>query len=261
MSIHDRLTHFLYSTVADHLKNTDRVTIAFSGGIDSSLLAKICQKLEKKVFLVTVGFPNSHDILFSKTISSLLSLSRNHIVYEMNGKDIVNNYKFVKTKMSCDILSHIENCIAFCQVAKIIQENNLGSLFLTANGFDELFCGYDRYRNYFSADGTVQLIMHYMETKLTNEFQLMDDISKITTVYGIDCRQPFLSKEFISFAKEIPVDLKIKGPDDLLRKHILREVALKIGVPEISAMHPKKALQYGSLLHKYIIKNRSLFGI
>jgi asparagine synthase (glutamine-hydrolysing) len=40
----------------------------------------------------------------------------------------------------------------------------------------------------------------------------------------------------------------------MIRKHILREVALALGVPEESAMKPKKALQYGSSIHKYLRK-------
>jgi asparagine synthase (glutamine-hydrolysing) len=40
----------------------------------------------------------------------------------------------------------------------------------------------------------------------------------------------------------------------MTRKHILRQVALSVGVPEESAMKPKKALQYGSLIHKYFKK-------
>nr|MDQ5876790.1 asparagine synthase-related protein [Thermoproteota archaeon] len=53
------------------------------------------------------------------------------------------------------------------------------------------------------------------------------------------------------FAKSIPIDQKIKGSDDMIRKHILRRAALVLGVPEEAAMKPKKALQYGSHIHKY----------
>jgi asparagine synthase (glutamine-hydrolysing) len=67
-------------------------------------------------------------------------------------------------------------------------------------------------------------------------------------------RQPFLPRKFIEFAKTIPIDQKIKGPDDMTRKHVLRHVALSIGVPEESAMKPKKALQYGSSIHKFFKK-------
>ena len=65
-----------------------------------------------------------------------------------------------------------------------------------------------------------------------------------------------LSRKFIDYAKTIPLEYKIKGQDDLLRKHILREVAIRIGVPKEAAMQPKKAIQYGSLIHKYLLKNK-----
>jgi asparagine synthase (glutamine-hydrolysing) len=40
----------------------------------------------------------------------------------------------------------------------------------------------------------------------------------------------------------------------MIRKHILRQSALELGVPEESAMKPKKALQYGSCIDKYFKK-------
>jgi asparagine synthase (glutamine-hydrolysing) len=42
----------------------------------------------------------------------------------------------------------------------------------------------------------------------------------------------------------------------MMRKHVLRKAALSIGVPEESALKPKKALQYGSLIHKNYKKFR-----
>ena len=72
--------------------------------------------------------------------------------------------------------------------------------------------------------------------------------------FGVLVKQPFLSHKFVEFAKTIPIDQKIKGSYDMTRKHLLRQVALSIGVPTESAMKPKKALQYGSLIHKYFKK-------
>ncbi|HJS82474.1 MAG TPA: asparagine synthase-related protein, partial [Nitrososphaera sp.] len=97
-------------------------------------------------------------------------------------------------------------------------------------------------------------IMKLMDEKIVNEFTLMAEIAVVAGQFGVAVRQPFLSSEFIEFAKAIPVDEKIKGPDDMTRKHVLRQAALSIGVPEESAMKPKKALQYGSSIHKYFKK-------
>jgi len=254
MSLQEELCNTLYSTVMNSIKKDDKVVIAFSGGVDSTLLSKICKDLKKQICLVTVGFPQSHDLLFSKTISSLLSDSQNHIVYELNEVDFTESITYVKSKISCKSLSHIENCIAFFYLSKIIKDNNLGDFFLTANGLDELFCGYDKYRFYF--DYGPDAIIKFMEEKLINEFHLMKEISEVLGESGIKSIQPFLTTDFIDFAKAIPLEYKIRGHDDFLRKHIIREIALDIGVPKESAMYPKKALQYGSLIHKNLVKKK-----
>ena len=256
MLISDQLTQILYSTVEEFTNHSDKVVIAFSGGVDSSLLAKICKDLGKQVHLVTIGFANSHDIIFSKSVSKSLSLAMNHIAYEIKEGDILDDIKFVKSKLSCNVLSHIENCIAFFQIGKIIKYHELGDSFLTANGFDELFCGYDRYRSYYQSGGK-ESVTTYMEEKLTNEDNMMKEISHVIAELNIYSYQPFLSKAFVKYAKSIPMEYKINGQDDMLRKHILREVAMRIGVPKEAAMHPKKAIQYGSMIHKYLLKNKS----
>lgn len=256
MLISEELTLRLYSTVETFIKNNDRVVIAFSGGVDSSILAKICKDLGKQVYLVTIGFPNSHDLLFSKTISKLLGLSSTHVAYELVHDDLNSSIRDVRSTLTCNNLSHIENCIAFYQISKIILNNNLGNSFLTANGFDELFCGYDRYRSYY-AQGK-DFLLSYMEEKLVNEAHMMKEISVIVARLNVKSFQPFLTELFTHFAKDIPFEYKIKGPKDMMRKHLLREVALKIGVPQESAYHPKKAIQYGSNIHKYLLKNKSI---
>jgi asparagine synthase (glutamine-hydrolysing) len=252
---HKELQKNLFSTVRDILKNEDKVVIAFSGGVDSTLLSKICKDLGKQIILITIGFPNSHDLLFSRRISNLVCESQNHIIYELNDIDFVKVFQYVQSKISCNILSHIENCIAFFYLSKIVKENKLGKFFLTANGLDELFCGYNRYRHYFS--NGYNFIMDFMEEKLINEFHLINEITTVIEKNGIISIQPFLTPTFIDFEKSVPLEYIIKGSDDVLRKHIIREIALDIGVPKESALYPKKALQYGSLIHRNLLKNNS----
>jgi len=49
---------------------------------------------------------------------------------------------------------------------------------------------------------------------------------------------------------------KIHDSEDLYRKHIIRKLASQINVPEISCTKRKKALQYGSKIHKALLKTR-----
>ena len=141
--------------------------------------------------------------------------------------------------------------MAYFYICRLAKQNHL-NVVLSANGCDELFCGYDRYRSVYH--GGVAEISTLMARNIANEFDLMEEIRIVAAQLHVQVRQPFLSPKFIKFAKTIPIDQKIKGPNDMIRKHILRQVALDAGVPEESAMKPKKALQYGSCIHKYFKK-------
>jgi asparagine synthase (glutamine-hydrolysing) len=49
---------------------------------------------------------------------------------------------------------------------------------------------------------------------------------------------------------KFPIYNKIESYDDVLRKHIIRKIALSFDVPPEVIISRKKALQYGSLIHK-----------
>jgi asparagine synthase (glutamine-hydrolysing) len=226
-----------------------KIGIAFSGGVDSSLLAKLCTDLGYDVTLLTTGFADSHDIQFSTEISHLFGYE--HKIEKIPSKTFPKIVEQIRKTIKTDNLSWNENCIAFYFVSKLAKRNDIDTV-LTANGIDELFCGYNAYRDAVKEgkDG----IMNLMESKIENELNMMKAVNKISSEFGVRIMQPFLSKEFVTFAKKIPIKEKIHGSDDLIRKHIVRDLALKIGVPKEAAFKRKKALQYGSLIHKALMK-------
>ena len=81
-------------------------------------------------------------------------------------------------------------------------------------------------------------------------------INTVTAEFGVKMVQPLLSQSFVDYSKKIPVSEKIHGPDDMQRKHPIRELAVDYGIPEVAAKKQKKALQYGSQIHKSLIKSR-----
>jgi len=228
-----------------------KIGIAFSGGVDSTLLAKLCKDLGYETTLLTIGFEGSHDISFSKKVNEKMKLL--HEILEIDKTTFSEISLKINDKINTNNLSWNENCIAFYYVSKLANHLKIGTV-VTANGIDELFCGYNAYRDAIK-EGEKK-IQELMNSKLENEKKMMEAINEISSQFNVKILQPFLSSRFISFAKKIPLNEKIKNADDLQRKHIIRQIASEIGVPQISAIKRKKALQYGSLIHKTLIKSR-----
>ena len=203
------------------------------------------------VHLLTIGFHDSHDVNFALEVNQILNYQHNILEIDpIRFKEISSK---INQTIKTDNLSWNENSIAFYYVSKLAQEHGLKTV-VTANGVDELFCGYNSYREAISI-GEKEVI-EMMNSKLENEKQMMIAVNNVCSEFGVKIIQPLLSPSFIEFAKKIPISEKIHNSDDLKRKHVIRSLAIDCNVPEISAQKQKKALQYGSQIHKALLKSR-----
>jgi len=242
----DEMENAVKETVTDK-----KIGVAFSGGVDSTLLAKLVKDMGYDVHLLTIGFQDSHDINFAKEVNQLLNFP--HSISEIDPEKFKEVSQKINQTIKSDNLSWNENSIAFYYVAELAQKNGLSAV-ATANGIDELFCGYNSYREAIEAGEDEVLKM--MNMKLKNEEEMMVAINAVTAEFGVTMIQPFLLPNFIDYAKKIPVSEKIHGSDDMKRKHPIRELAMDYGIPEVAAQKQKKALQYGSQIHKSLLKSR-----
>lgn len=242
----------------DNIKNAisetvpgKKIGIAYSGGVDSTLISKICFDMDYDITLLTIGFPESHDILFAKQVNEFLKYP--HHILEIDSETFPTVSSKINQIIQTDNLSWNENSIAFYYVSKLAQSLSLDTV-ITANGIDELFCGYNAYREAFS-EGESK-IHQVMNEKLENELKMMKAVNLVASEFGVTILQPLLHSKFIDYAKNIPISEKIHDSEDLYRKHIIRKLASQINVPEISCTKRKKALQYGSKIHKALLKTR-----
>ena len=257
-----RLPHLEYmnnqllTEIQQAIKNTvkdEKIGIAFSGGVDSTLMAKLLVDLGYNIHLLTIGFNDSHDINFAKEVNEILKLP--HSILEIEPEKFKKISEKIHDLINTDNLSWNENSIAFYYVAKLADENEIKTV-VTANGVDELFCGYNSYRE--AIEIGEDKVMQMMDEKLKNEKDMMIAVNDVTVEFNVKILQPLLDSNFITYAKEIPISEKIHGSDDMKRKHIIRKLAVDCGVPEISAHKQKKALQYGSQIHKSLLKSRKI---
>ena len=244
----------LLTEIQNAIKDTvsdNKIGVAFSGGVDSTLIAKILKDIGYNVHLLTIGFHDSHDVNFALEVNQILNYQHNILEIDpIRFKEISSK---INQTIKTDNLSWNENSIAFYYVSKLAQEHGLKTV-VTANGVDELFCGYNSYREAISI-GEKEVI-EMMNSKLENEKQMMIAVNNVCSEFGVKIIQPLLSPSFIEFAKKIPISEKIHNSDDLKRKHVIRSLAIDCNVPEISAQKQKKALQYGSQVHKALLKSR-----
>ena len=240
-----KLREKLFEAVSKY-STKDRVAIAFSGGVDSTTLAIVCKRQHLDIVLLTIGFPDSPDVIHSKSIASKMGLS--HYVKELDVNrledDLRRVYGLIRSKKPMELELGL-TVLYSCQACRDIGV----SIMMTAQGLDELFCGYERYVQVYREKGK-EVILDEMKNQVDKALYHKKQHDLIASSLGIRKIDPFLDSDFIRFAMEVPVEFKMYGPDDELRKRILRKVALELGVPKEAALKPKKAIQYGSRIHR-----------
>ena len=85
----DEILNSIKTTVLDN-----SVGVAFSGGVDSTLIAKLLDDNGYDIHLLTIGFPDSHDINFAKEVNEILKLFHTKPLFGTVTKKGVNNTYF-----------------------------------------------------------------------------------------------------------------------------------------------------------------------
>ena len=67
------------------------VGVAFSGGVDSTLVAKLLHDAGYDIHLLTIGFHDSHDINFAKEVNEILKFK--HSILEIEPKSFQETVK------------------------------------------------------------------------------------------------------------------------------------------------------------------------
>ena len=114
-NLHQKMLHSIKMSVVNQ-----KMGISFSGGVDSSLLAKLSSDAGYDVTLLTIGFSGSHDIEFSQKIGKLLGYS--HQIEEIDPNSFNHISEEIRKVIDTDNLSWLENCIAFYYVSKLAQK-------------------------------------------------------------------------------------------------------------------------------------------
>ncbi len=232
VDIVDRLTRSLDESIRDSVEGLSAVALAFSGGLDSSVMAFFSSKYSSPRLYV-VGEEGSTDLLNAREASQVLDLPLVEIelTQDIVEESLPNVIQVIKTTNPVQVSYKLPEYF----VAKVAKERTI----LFGHGADELFGGYSRYEGTSPEDLTTN-----MQSDL--EKLLRDDLpldERICRAFGKRFEYPFLSASVVEAAMECPLDLKVS---DEGRKIVLRKVAKSVGFPEKMFTRKKKAAQYGT---------------
>jgi asparagine synthase (glutamine-hydrolysing) len=232
MDIVDRLAGSLNDSMKELIKGFKHVAVAFSGGLDSSIMAFYSSR-HTSPMLYVAGEDDSIDFRNARHASEVLSLP----LFEIKLTEGI--VKESLPRIIQTIKSTNPVLVSYKLPVYLVAEAAKEEVVFLGSGADELFGGYSRYER-MSPEELVVNMQSDFEDLLREEIPLDERISH---AFRKRFEYPFLSAGVVEAALDSPIELKV-GQEG--RKAVLRKVAERIGLPVEISERKKKAAQYGT---------------
>ncbi|WP_132058554.1 asparagine synthase C-terminal domain-containing protein [Halorussus amylolyticus] len=219
---------------------TDGLAVAFSGGVDSALVASAFDAP-----LYVVGFPESHDVAAARRAARLMDRKSDLRVVELDVSDVERAVPEVARASNRTNAMDVGIALPLYLAAERAASDGFDRL-AVGQGADELFGGYAKVARAPEdprvAAETVRGAAREVIRSLPD--QLERDVLALRSA-GVEPVAPLLDDRVIRAALELPGDLLVDSRGE--RKKALRLAAREF-VPDRVAFREKKAVQYGSLV-------------
>ena len=238
-----KLQELLELSVKQRVSDLEEVAVAFSGGLDSSVVAFLAKKCGLDVHLIHVSLEGQSETEEARIAAELLGLPLEVNLFTEGDLEKV----FPKVVSLIEEPDPIKASVGVPFYWNAQKTADAGfKVLLAGQGADELFGGYQRYvTEYLSkGDEAVRKTMFH-DVAVIHESNIERD-EKICGFHDVELRLPFASYGVAEFAMKLPTELKFEKKTDSLRKLVLRKVAANLQLPAEIANKPKKAVQYST---------------
>ena len=250
LELESSLKEKLETAVLKRLPENDvEVGVLFSGGIDSTLIAKILKdnNIDFKCYTSHLTGRNIEEALdynYALEISKQLGLDLR--VEEVNLEELESSIQEITDLLETSNYIKVSVALPLYFSLKKAREDNV-KVILSGLGAEELFAGY---RRHMRAEDVTKECLEGLQI-LHDRDLYRDDL--VSMKNNIEIRLPFLDLDLIDFSFKIPSEYKINKETNQ-SKIILREVSEKFGLDKEFAWRKKKAAQYGSKFDKGILR-------
>lgn len=248
--IKNRVKVLLQSAIEKRSKNIFEPAIAFSGGLDSSLLAYLFKNIRVNPILFCVGMEGSLDITIAEETAESLNLPIK--IKSITLEDLSENLPKIIRSVEVPEFLQIGVAAPLYWASSEAYSRNY-KIIISGNGCDEIFAGYAKYsKDYAESEVKVlDSLNHDIKNSYKNNFERD---WKICTDNGVELRLSYTDHDLIDYTRTISIEYLISPTDSNLRKKILRYIAKELGLSHEVSLRPKKAAQYSSGIAKGIQK-------
>jgi asparagine synthase (glutamine-hydrolysing) len=211
--------------------------ILFSAGTDTSIIAYEAIKHNPDISTLTIAFKQGdpQDAVYVKKMVEFLKL-KNHQTYSFDVKEALENVpKVVKVLKTFDPMD-VRNSMSIYIGLAHLKEKGLSKI-LTGDGLDELF-GYP-WQFHLSEE---ELYKKQLDMWVEMSFSSIP----LANSLGIEVKQPYLDPLFTSWAKKLPIKVKINMHNcEKYSKWLLRKTYEDV-IPQEVVWRPKAPLETGT---------------
>ena len=206
------LRYVLEAAVAKWMVADVEVGSFLSGGLDSSIMAALAQRLRRdrglgplKTF--SVGLEGSADLRAARAVAE--HIGSDHREYVFTADDVREALPHVIYHLESADVDLVRSAVPTWFAARLARESV--KVVLTGEGADELFAGY-AYHHAYVDDARA------LADELTRGLGAMHNINlqrvdRVTMAESLEARTPFLDRDLIDFAQSIPASLKLRRTD------------------------------------------------